>query len=723
MGQRQGSLRSGVAGALLVALAGATGCGSEPAPSWIALRTTAVHEPAERCEFRGRWGQGEATLVHETGLSQVSIPLVREDWLRDEERGLWYVPLYLSLPTDKRSLQLVTPDGPVRRHPMSALVGRGARGFQYSEDRLVLGPGSEVPPETATVLCKVPRPSTDDERFRHPTFAGRGIDVLPGLDASCTLDLPANGVLRFATAFEQLVPGLWNPTGITFRILLDGEVLFEHHAEPAPAGFDWQAVPLPPGKRYGARLDFQIDGGIVLGAFCDPTIGPARIGTPGQRPWEESRPDILLFLADTFRADNLTACGGTAHITPNLDALADEGLCFLQARSASTWTLPSHASLFSGHYPPQAVAIGGREHLGEGIDTIVERLARAGYRTGAVTDGGFVSSTFGLDQGFGTFNELTENTKDLPALLAEARAFLEADDGRPSFLFVQTYRAHWPYEVSEETRAEHGERLGIRGEATELFEQVVREAHALGAPDIDEVSDMESLPSSPEIRRLATELHAHYLGGVADLDREFGGFLAYLRAHGHLDRGYLVFTSDHGEGFDEHSALFHSSDPFGEQVRVPLLLAGRGLEPRHSDEVVSLVDLAPTLAEMAGIPGDPRWPGRSLLEPEGDEPRTLFGFESHRNPEDAVFVLEGQRKILLTRTDDDEHLEAYDLARDAAETHDMVAAGATWPHELLERHAAALRAILQPLAESEFEGEEAGAIDASKAAGLKALGY
>ena len=84
------------------------------------------------------------------------------------------------------------------------------------------------------------------------------------------------------------------------------------------------------------------------------------------------------------------------------------------------------------------------------VETIAESLGRAGYRTGAITDGGLVSQVHGFGEGFQWFDE--EHTT-LEATLSRARSFLDAADGRPTFLFVQTYYTHAPYEVSEETRA------------------------------------------------------------------------------------------------------------------------------------------------------------------------------------------------------------------------------------------------------------------------------
>jgi arylsulfatase A-like enzyme len=143
----------------------------------------------------------------------------------------------------------------------------------------------------------------------------------------------------------------------------------------------------------------------------------------------------VLFVADTFRADNLACYGGLEGLTPELDRLASESLTFLQARSTSTYTLPAHAALFSSLYPHQTSADGLAHALPDAIDTIAERLRRSGYRTGAVTDAAVVSRAFGMQQGFESWDE---RRSDLDSTLERVRAFLGSADGRPTFLFVHT---------------------------------------------------------------------------------------------------------------------------------------------------------------------------------------------------------------------------------------------------------------------------------------------
>jgi hypothetical protein len=181
--------------------------------------------------------------------------------------------------------------------------------------------------------------------------------------------VPRDSVLRFGLASEPLLSGA-AATPAVVRVRLDGELLFEHEATLATS-ITRHVVPLPRRGRASARLDLEVHGASARAVFFDPLVGPRTIGSPGARPWPEVRPDLLVFVADTLRADTLTACGGKG-LAPNLDALAETGLCFTSARSTATWTLASHATLFTGLYLRQEA---------QGVAPITAaQIAREDYR-------------------------------------------------------------------------------------------------------------------------------------------------------------------------------------------------------------------------------------------------------------------------------------------------------------------------------------------------------
>src|SRR5262245_4257105 len=478
---------------LLAVLAGA--CGeSERAlpPQWIQVVPNAE---AELQTVRVPCGDLEAELRHDAHGSTIDFIVPRAAWRQHGQTGRWVASV--PEPTEEEGdPTLTTPDGPVQHRDAAVLSSTGEIGFCYEDGGLILG-GFPTPPETATFRWPIPVANPSSEQAQCGRFAGVGFDVIPGRGVSAVLTVPRDSVLRFGLASEPLFPGAAGTPAVV-RVRLDGELLFEHEA--TASSITRHVVPLPRSGAASARLDFEVHGAAARVVFFDPIVGPRAIGSPGARPWPEVRPDLLVFVADTLRADTLTACGGKG-IAPNLDALAETGLCFTRARSAATWTLSSHATLFTGHYPRQVFAP-SNWHLLDANVTVAERLRRAGYRTEAVTDGGSVSSAFGLAQGFGRFVEMNADGKDLPEVLAEARASIEADDGRPLFLFMQTYRVHWPY-VGGSPAPEKDRTAGA--EAETLVADVIEEARAFGLAEYD-----RDLPASDLFVAVAQELRELY---------------------------------------------------------------------------------------------------------------------------------------------------------------------------------------------------------------------
>ena len=407
-------------------------------------------------------------------------------------------------------------------------------------------------------------------------------------------------------------------------------------------------------------------------------------------------------MADTFRADNLTADRASG-LTPRIDAFAGRALRFTRAWSTSSWTLPAHGSMFSGLYPFQHGAINTMTSLSEDVETIAERLRAAGWRTGAITDAGYVSARHGLDQGFEFFRE---RWGELDETLDAARAFLDADDGRPVFLFVQTYRVHAPYVVPGEAGDDLHRRLGIARD----FDAIEGELERKGWDWRKDRAVPDGMDSVVE------ELERLYLGGVRDLDRGFGELLDDLEARG-MGAAWTIFTSDHGEAFGEHDTWGHGWEVYEESLRVPLLIVGPGVAPAESDLSASILDLPTTIAEMAGVSPDPTWLGTSLLSLSQERP--LLGFSGGASSRPAAALIEGGRKILLPLEKDALGagvLEGFDLEADPDERSPVAPDG--WPGELRERRATLLEVMMRPVV-----GPGAARVTDDEAASLEDLGY
>jgi len=560
---------------------------------------------------------------------------------------------------------------------------RQAAGFGSPEDVAGLAAGeftvfgSFVYVHTASGEAPSERMTLSFHRERHRGgkpivggVTGPGFAVWPGQRERVTCTIGAGRALRFMTVAR----GMGNTdVTLTFRVLLDGSLLWEgEQVAPTEARGTWHSVDLPPAER--AELTFEVRGQPAISAFLAPAIGPAEVGGDEGRAPAATRPDLVLFLADTFRADNLAAYGGDPELTPNVNALAEESVRFLRAWSPCTWTLPAQASMLTGLYPEQHGAVSVTTGMPSSLATIAERLAEFGYRTGAVTDSAFVSATYGFDQGFEWFQEY--KTWDLRKSLRRATEFLDADDGRPVFLFVQTYRAHTPY------------RTGV-DESHVALQEFAEEARARCA-DYGGSGEMPLEEATARLRSI-------YLSGVGSLDEVFGGWLAELRARQILRTGYLVFTSDHGEEFREHERMGQGGAIAWEtKTRIPFLVMGGGLAPRDVQQSVTLVDIPATLAALAGVPPAPGWGGRDVLALEEDRPAYAF---VRIGDESSIGIVDGDRKLYGwadTRELVPGRLEAAcDLALFPQEDRNLKD-DVDWAERLWREQAPVLRDLLKP---------------------------
>jgi arylsulfatase len=686
--------------------------GPDDAPRWIRLAERAgALTPVGAQRVPGAKDR-EVTVTTDANEARVTFEFRASDWRRGRE-GLWGATLpasSLSLRGRMVAAQLA-PDDPIHEPSIEGAAPYRLRdelgeyelwveddprrtpelpprSFTVAGPRIFVSPAGEAPPERLVLEVRENRGPVEEgaRRFLGNRFSGEGLVVWPGEELTLTLELPPGSALTFGLATEPRLHHAFEPGGeLAYRIELDGEQLFEERFASAEPDLRWRSVALPDAGG-SARLSFSVRGPFARTAFLAPTVGPRARGTPGARPWGRARPDVIVFLADTFRADNLAVYGGRAELAPFVNELASRSLVFTRAWSTAPYTLAAHASLFTGFYPRQAGILDQASALPRELFTLAEYFAVLGYRTGAVTDQGFVSRTFGMDQGFQSFDEAKGK---LPETAERVRAFLEADDGRPLFLFVQTYRTHATYEASSEACAALGLQPVSTAELATYDEEYDRlAARAERAPE-DQLRMTE----------LARALERHYRATVWDLDRGFERIFRELEARGHFANGFLVFTSDHGEAFGEHGELFHGMSVNEEELRIPLFLHGPGLRAGLVERPVSLLDLPRTLAELVGAEPRKDWLGSSILALA--ENRPIYGFQCSRKLERSseLCVIDLGRKVIGLEDVVHQRAEgprsAFDLARDPGELQDLAAE--SWPRIVFERHRPLLEAALRPL--------------------------
>jgi len=419
---------------------------------------------------------------------------------------------------------------------------------------------------------------------------------------------------------------------------------------------------------------------VVVAGIC---LTAAQVVSSAEPPAGDQKPSLLLITLDTVRADHLSCNGSQKVQTPHLDRLARGGVNFTRARTSVPLTLPAHASIMTGTYPPvHGVRDNGSYRLAEEHLTLAETLRGHGYETAAFIGAFVLDRDFGIAQGFDVYDEGDWGSVHRMETLAAERsadAVHEAFSrwlndrvaGRPFFAWVHLYDPHAPYAPPEPYRARYRD--------------------------------------DP------------YAGEIAYTDAVVGKIMADLESAKLVGSTLVAVVGDHGEGLGEHGEHTHSLLIYNSTIHVPMVLVCPRMIPAGKTvaQLTRTIDLAPTILDYLGIPRSfgqgvslrPLVEGKNLDREITAYSESLYASLNLGWSELRALEAGNDRFILAP------HPELYDLTEDPAELENRIDANPT-AGDRLER---ALASLMASMPESGADARRE--IDPQTAAMLQSLGY
>lgn len=315
-------------------------------------------------------------------------------------------------------------------------------------------------------------------------------------------------------------------------------------------------------------------------------------------------PHVMLITIDTLRADRTGPYRGDAKTTPHIGRLAREGTLFEAAMSPMQMTRPSHGSLFTSLYPRDHGVVNNKIALGETFRSLVEEFSDAGYATAAFTAVTLLAPGSGVERGFDHFDPPTRaRTRPAEDVILSAEQWLEArPPSQPFFVWIHLFDPHTPYAPPAAFAPP-----GTTEVASELREASIENLIALA-------SRYEG-----DLPRAAVERAMDlYQGDIEYTDHWLGRLLERLDDRELSENTIVALTADHGECFENGIYFEHADCLYEGSSRIPLIFR----YPRHIEagtrrpEVVEILDVAPTLLALSGLPIPDAFAGRDLFDPD-----------------------------------------------------------------------------------------------------------
>jgi len=315
--------------------------------------------------------------------------------------------------------------------------------------------------------------------------------------------------------------------------------------------------------------------------------------------------NIILISVDSLRPDHLGIYGYFRNTSPNIDRFAEEAIIFKNAFAQSYWTLPCHASIFTSRYPSVHGAIDKSRRLDRSEITLAEVLRDNGYRTLAFTGGGYVSSVFGLSQGFDIF---IEDDPSLTGNIKSALKWIELNKDKKFFIFLHGYEVHSLPMVPRQFLSRY---------VDPKYNGVAKSFNLDWSGDLHNIynytyslNNMSFLLNKSDIEYIID----CYDGGVNYIDYNIGELIDELKKLNLDKKTIVIITSDHGQALMEHGYIGAHQDIYDEVIHVPLIIKIPNLSfKRVIENQVRSIDIMPTILDLVGLNIPNTVQGKSLL--------------------------------------------------------------------------------------------------------------
>ncbi len=525
---------------------------------------------------------------------------------------------------------------------------------------------------------------------------------------------------------------------VTFRVVADGST--ELMKKTVTDAFAWEDASIDLSSYAGRniRIDFETssprEGTVAL--WTSPVLTTA---APKQRP------NVIIYLIDTLRADHASLYGYPRKTTPFLDQLGAQGLVFDDCQVQAPWTKPSVASLLTSLYSYTHGIVNDYDMVPAGSPALAEELRKAGYVTAGVVANPFAGRISGLQRGFDFLDEWSviqryrtdkeDRGTDSAAVNRIVFPWLEQHKNEPFFLYAHTTDPHAPYRPPagfEEKFANPAETPKFDREYKQM-----RDVRQYGGGTVVDRAGTKRAGVDPD--RFIRQAIDRYDGEVLFNDSNLQKLVEKLKDLGVLDNTLLIVVSDHGEEFWEHGWTAHGQSLYTELAHGVFMMYGPKLipTPRRVAEPVQLIDVMPTILDLLGLPMPEMVQGQSLAGFVRGQPFHRRGavvtsrfasphFLGHvpENGTDTIAMMDANWKLIYRPQAKKVHmkeLELYDRRNDPKETRDV---SAEHPQQTEQIHREIGRWVdAQNKIRSSLRGGGKATIDAKTMEQLRSLGY